>query len=270
MIIPSRLYPLSLLAGVATMIPANAATLVFSESFDGVTAPAAPTTANTGFSGVLPGDGSIGSIVSTVGDGSSAIFNGSSSSGSGAYVVKGGLAAMNVMSMGFTVRMESTVSGTLGIFAGNGNTVGNNPTNTGRNTSHMLWDIKIHTDGSIRYLPTGSNTWTTFSDFTVQDGVSYEFLIQVNNSAAAVDGVAANSMSIYANGSLIGSGLSLRSGVSTVNGFRIGAREAENPDDLIAEIDDIRVWDGIQQIPEPSTTALLLGGTGLLARRRRG
>jgi hypothetical protein len=267
----ARFLTIFLFSGAVCLSTSNAATLVFSEDFNQATPPAGLTTGNTGFDGVVPSTGSINSMVSTIGTGNSARFSGATSTtDSGAYIVEGGLTSMTVMSFGFSLRMEKSDSGALGIYAGNGNTVGGNPGNSGRNSSHMLWDLRITAAGEFQYQPIGSNTWSTLSGFTVADGTSYEFLIQVNNSASAVDGVAANTMSIYANGGLIGSGLSMRSGVQTVTGFRMGARGTSSAGDIIAEIDDLRVWNGIQPIPEPTTAALLLGAAGFLLRQRRG
>ena len=267
MIIRACQLPISLLVGTASIFTANAATLIFSEEFNSAEPPAALTTANTGLDGVFANNGSIDSVVSTVGTGSAALFTGATTAGSqsGAYLVEGALSSMPVMTMGFTIRMQTSTSGVFGIYAGNGNTVGNNLTNTNRNTSHMLWDLMINDSGQLLY--TTSSGAIPLPDFIVSDNTNYEFLIQVNNTSSAVDGVAANSMSIYANGSLIGSGLALRAGTSTVTGFRMGARSTTTTGDLVAQVDDIRVWDGIQAIPEPSSSVLLLGAACLLLRR---
>gem|GEM_PF-5104573 len=259
-----------LLTAMMPMGAIHAATLVWSEDFDLLVPTDTITTSNTNFDRVNERSdlgGSITLIASTVESGSSMRLTGATSSDSGAFVGAGGIGTMTVMSVGFSVKMESLESGILGFYMGNGNTVAGNFGNNSRNSTHFLWDVAVQAStGKLQYM----NSLGVYQDtgFVLQEGTAYEFLIQVNAEGTEVDGVAASSMNIYVDGGVQASGLELRGGTANANGFRMGGRSAST-DGLIGEIDNIRIWNGIQAVPEPSVAGLLLGSAVCLMMQRR-
>lgn len=249
---------------------AFSATLIYQEDFGNVTPSTAITSSNTSLGAARPSNGSLTATTSTIGTGSSLRFSAATTAGtaSGAWIAKGSFGALTTMTMEFSVTLSTMQTGALGITMGNGNTVANNLTNDGRNNDHFLWDLAIlGASGKVQHM-TSTGTYQD-TGATLSAGLSYQFLIQVNATAAAVDGVAANTMSLYINGALVADDLQLRGATSNANGFRMGARSATAAGDLVGEIDDIRVSNGIVAVPEPSMAVLCMGGAVLALRRQR-
>lgn len=267
--------PTRLLTFLATFIPLGtslAATLVWEENFDTSAPPAAITTGNTGFGGVRAGNGSINAINSTVGSGSSMQITAATASGtqSGAWVGGGGFGALTAMTMTLSLNLSNFESGALGFYMGNGNTVAGNWTNDNRNPAHFLWDLAIVNTSGVLHLQyrTGSGTYTD-TGITLDKNTTYQFAIQANATDGVIDGVNPDTMTIYINGEEKVSGLSLYGAVANANGFRISGRTTTISGDIVAEIDNIQIWNGILPVPEPSSAGLLLTGTALMLLQRR-
>jgi hypothetical protein len=173
------------------------------------------------------------------------------------------------MTMEFTVRFSEMKGGALSFTMGNGNTVANNFNNDGRNDNHFLWDLAIvGSTGSLWYM-TRTGTYQD-TGYVLTRGASYHFVVQVNATNSALDGVVSNTMRLFINRDMVSDSLPVRGATSNANGFRIGARNATSSGDLVAELDDIRIWNGITAIPEPSIATLsVIGSIWFVSRRRR-
>ena len=249
---------------------ASAATLIWEQNFDAVASSTPVTTGSvTNLGGANASNGTLTTISSTLGSGSALQISGATTGGSsaGAWIGASGFGGLTTMSMAFSAKLHEGVSGALDFYMGSGNTV-INFSNTNRNSDHYLWNLSVlASTGSLRYL--NSSEVYVDTGFVLSEGVDYDFHVQVNATNAAVDGVSANSMNIYANGVLVASDIQLRGGTTTASGFRISGRSTTTAGDLIGEVDDIRIWNGIQAVPEPSVAGLLAVTAGFLMRRRR-
>lgn len=249
---------------------ASAATLIWEQNFNELAPSSAVTTGTvTNLGGANASNGSLTAISSSIGSGSALQISGATTAGTaaGAWVGASGFGGLTTMSMAFSAKIHEGTSGALDFYMGSGNTVSNFG-NTNRNSDHYLWNLSVlASTGSLRYL----NAAGTFVDtgFVLSEGVDYDFHVQVNATNTAVDGVSANSMSIYANGVLVGSDIQLRGGTTTASAFRIAGRSTNAAGDLIGEVDDVTIWSGIQAVPEPSVVGLLAVTAGFLMRRRR-
>jgi len=266
----SRHVVFSLSASLLLLGGAFGATLVWEQNFGELVPSTAITTGNvTNLGGANTSNGSLTAISSTIGSGTALQISGATTAGTaaGTWVGSGGFGGLTSMSMEFSVKIHEGTSGALDFYMGSGNTV-SNFTNTNRNSSHYLWNLSVLVStGSLRYL--NSSEVYVDTGFVLSEGVDYDFLVQVNATSATLDGVSANSMSIYANGVLVANDLALRAGTSTASAFRIGGRSTATAGDLIGEVDDIRIWNGIQAVPEPSVAGLLAVAAGFLMHRRR-
>lgn len=175
---------------------------------------------------------------------------------------------MTSMTMGFSMNLQSLGSGRLTFYMGSGNTVSNFG-NTNFNPDHFVWDVGVNgTTGRLEYRNSSGSYVNLGPDTLVlTSGGSYQFLIQVNSGTSEVDGLAAGSMNLYLNNELVASGVPLR-GSGGASAFRLGGRGATAANGLAMEFDDVRIWNGIQPIPEPGTLALT-GLSGFLMLRRR-
>ena len=268
---PFILKSLSVLVlGVFSPAVCGAATLVFGEDFDDLEAGTAITTGNTDFGGASASNGKILAIESTVGTGASLQLTGATASNppAGAWVGAAGLGSLTTMTMGFSMNLESLGGGRLAFYMGSGNTV-SNMGNTNVNDDHFLWDVGVNgATGRLEYRNSTGYVNLGPDTLVLTPGGDYQFLIQVNSTSSDVDGVAAGSMNLYLNGELVASGLGLK-GTGSASAFRIGARGATTADGLVAEFDDIRIWNGVQPIPEPGSVALAASGALLMLRRSR-
>jgi hypothetical protein len=271
-----NLYSLHLLVSSAAFAvsaaTASSATLVFQEDF-GTLAPTTPiTTSNTGLGGARQNDGSLTAKTSTIGTGSSLQMRADIKGGtpSGAWIAAKLATSLTAMTMEFTVKYSATQEGALGIAMGNGNSIANNFDNNNWNRNHFLWEMAIRgTTGSVQYWKDGA-----YKDagYTLTAGTAYQFVIQANATSSTLDGVAPNQMRLYINGVLVSDSLPLHAATGNANGFRIGGRDSssDEKDALYLELDDIRIWNGITAIPEPSMATLsVIGSIGLISRRRR-
>lgn len=244
------------------------AALVFSEDFEGLTNGEDLTTSNTALTYIRIGTG-LGVIDALTpgnfGTGGSAIVtqNTSSSSLNGIGVAST-LPASNLYELSMDLRLTD-LTGDVVIGVGTGSAFTGNTTFT---TAQGLFWLQSDSGNFERRT---SSAWVDVgggTSFALNTNYTLRVLANGSSSAVAYSGgsLAANTMDIYLDGTLLDDDVPVTTPGLSANGFRIYQINLGN-----FEVDNIQLYDTVA-VPEPSTLALSVIGvaaTGWTARRSR-
>lgn len=241
---------------------------VFSEDFGTIADGTVITTSNTDFTYVRTSTGTGAEDPdainpSSFGTGSSAFLQSPSGSLTGVGV-QDSLPSSNIYTFAVDFRFSDVTAGDIVFGVGSGSTF--TGANTFSTTQGLFW---LQSDNGNFERRTGG--WNNVgSGVTFANDTNYSLYVIANGSASSVTAgantIAAGTMDIYLNGSLIDDGVAVTSSLSA-DAFRIYSVSGTG-----VEIDNVSLWDSAQPVPEPSAYALLAGLLGLgyvMVRRRR-
>lgn len=247
-------------------VPASA-TLVFTEDFTGLADGTDISTSNTDLTYVRIGNG--GGVIDALnpgsfGTGPSAIVTQSTSSGSLAGIGVGStLPSSNIYTLTLDLRLTN-LTGDVVIGVGAGNTFTGDST---FNTAQGLFWLQSDNGNFERRL--GSNWINVGVGTSLALNTNYALRVVANGSSSPLTypggSLAANTMDIYLDGSLIDNDAPVTTNGLSANGFRVYQVNLGN-----FEVDNIQLY--TTAVPEPSTLGLAgvgvaLAGLGAWKRR---
>lgn len=258
---------LAVAAGLFMAVPVNA-DLVFTEDFEGLTNGDALTVSNTSLTYIRIGSGGGGiaaAVPGSFGTGSSGTVTQNTSSGSiNAIGVADSLPLSDIYELTLDLRLTN-LSGDVVIGVGSGTAF--TGASTFSTSQGLFW---LQSDSGNLERRTGSGWSNVGGGTSLAADTNYSLRVLANGSANSVaylgGTIAANSMDIYLDGTLLDDDVSVTTPGLQANGFRM---YQINLGDF--EVDNIALYDGVP-VPEPATLAITGFGLSVAAavfRRRR-